>query len=767
MKRKGYTIRRSASPSVYRTDGDHPPPTVAELEEIARAAGERKAMRSLRRVTRRGSYLLKVQSLALVVGLSAGWQFMGLSGLVVSTLAPIPSTYAMLGTIVLIAAALGPRLPERVVVPLARLLQRRHPELMESSRQAGAFWLLQAGRERDESLLWIFLSALATVTGIVSLITFFLIGPAMRFYDLMLARFFWTNMTLAILEWVLLTLLLVWTWLLMGLVTMTLAPLVGGRVAEQRLPPGIAASLILGLGLSWLVHLVGTRWGWSAGQEYMLGVLPLFALAALAARFSQQTEGPSLRAERLSTDAPLLNARGEGLIWVCLMVWGAAASLLGSGWVVCQQLSDLRWPPDDHGLSKFVVLLGLGLAAASWRTWRQLLRERRTSGCGMAAWAAGVGASVAFMLIATWPDSRLSHNLAICSLALPVGYALHYVEGAWLARAGSGTLGFSQMTTALLGGAAMGLVLARWGTLPNLGGLGTISAGSLLLMAFGGLTQIYEQERSSHTRQLRLAMIFLSLAGAIVFFPMGVRAWSHREQKQLTATYLGLDSGWLGRSDAKAICLIGASPMRVPQEITERQVVSLLSWRPGVKRAIDPRPGYRVYDRSHLPAMRSLRVERENYDLIYQQGQPVPETGAFEAYSVEWWSRLADQVSPGGTLVVDVPLHRMNLDAVRLISSTFMTATRADCTGRLIQWQQPPVLRMAARFGNDSGGSRTTPLEFPLERLGPRESRIGVHSIRRNRIMPALWRGAGLTEDEWRATIPQVVPGETQPEDGQ
>ncbi len=721
------------------------PPTVEELEEVTRSGGEAKAMRSLLRVTRRGTYVLKVQPLALLIGLSAGWLFMGLLGLVESRFDLMPSAHAVIGVIVLFACALGPRLPERLVMRLAALLARRNRNTLDRLRSSElTFWMLQSGRERDESLLWILLSTLATLTGLSALISYFLLDPVGDFYDMMLRNFFWTNLTLTVLEWALLFLVAALPWLFMGLVSTTLAPLVGGRVAEQRLPPGIAAAVILGLGLSWLVHLLWVRVGWSAHQEYMLGVLPLFLLAALAARYSQQTEGPTLRSELLDMDTPILHAQGMAMIWLCLVIWGVAAALVGSGWVVTQRISDPSWPPDDHGLSKFVLILGMGLAAASWRAWQKSSRSRRTSGCGMAAWAAGVGVSVAFCLMAYHPHERWVHQVAVVLIALPVGYALHYVEGAWLARAGSGTLGFSQMSTALLGGAGLGLLLAHWVTLPNLGPLGSISAAGLLLMAFGGLTQIYEQERSWRTRHQRLALIFASLSAAIVLFPEGVRLWSRWEQRSEPQSLQGPHPIWLGEHETRHvrhICLIGWGSNQPPEQWARPPYkVTMVSQGSAIPARATSSGGRFAFVTT--PPMRTLRIERRQYDLIYQILDSDSHR-ASKGLSFEWWSRVSTYVGSGGSLIVEVPLERWNPEAIRVIAATFMSATRAECSGKIVPMRDGLALRMVARFHDAAPRDD----EFALQRFFPAGAPAPVHSISRNRLTPALLQsstGMGL-----------------------
>jgi hypothetical protein len=75
----------------------------------------------------------------------------------------------------------------------------------------------------------------------------------------------------------------------------------------------------------------------------MVGVLPLFIVAAMAARMSQRADKPPRAAPPVET-APELPGGAEGLIWVLLVVWGIATALAGTGWVTCRQIGARDWP---------------------------------------------------------------------------------------------------------------------------------------------------------------------------------------------------------------------------------------------------------------------------------------------------------------------------------------------------------------------------------------------------------------------------------------
>ena len=64
----------------------------------------------------------------------------------------------------------------------------------------GTFWMLRAIRDRDESLMWLVLSILACLAGAVSLVTLAISGTLIELYHYLLKHFFWTNLTLAVME---------------------------------------------------------------------------------------------------------------------------------------------------------------------------------------------------------------------------------------------------------------------------------------------------------------------------------------------------------------------------------------------------------------------------------------------------------------------------------------------------------------------------------------------------------------------------------------
>ena len=470
-------------------------------------------------IPHRGEKALVLHPAAVLLGLAAGWQWSGMRMILGAILDPSPATVTMLGAIALLMAAVGPRVPGRMVLGFVRLFGRRwRIRGTAAPGDSTTFWMLQAVRNRDESLLWLSLAVLCSTAGAVTLLTILLRAPATQLYHYLLDHFFWTSLTLAMLEWVGITLLTGSVWLMNGLSVGALASAAAARTESRRSPPGIAAGLLLGLAIAWMLD---DRWadrGMSGTQVLMLGVLPMFALSVIAVRLSQRAELRRLADAAPEADVPELSGRAEGWIWLSLVVWGLGSVLAGSGWLSCRWILASHHAGTWDELSGYLLVLGTGAALASFHAQR---RKQSASGCGMALWVAGIGTGTAAMLTAYRPTGAAAGLLQIALLALPIGYALHYAERAWLARAGSETLGFTQMMTALLGGCAISLIAAHRWVQPALGPIGMMTAGALVMLAYGGLVQIYEEDRPTHIRRLRLGLVFASLAAAISSAPSG------------------------------------------------------------------------------------------------------------------------------------------------------------------------------------------------------------------------------------------------------
>ncbi len=683
----------------------------------------------------------------ILLGMAVGWQCAAAKRMVAAVIGPEPESAAMVAAIALLAATVGPWLPGRLILGIARFIQRRSRRSTEPDADStGTFWMLRAVRSRDDSLVWLSISVLACASGLVSFLTLLLMSPFARLYHYMLQHFFWTNLTLSGLEWLGAALVIGPTFVLHGLLITTLAT-VRGRAEPAQHPPRAVAGLLLGLGLALVLQ---TRWAagaLSGGQQFMAGILPVFILAALAAKMSQHVDGLSSLPED-EPGGPELTGGAEGLIWLSLVLWGVAAGLAGTGWVMCRAADGHSSTSAAGHWGLYISVLGIGAAAAWWHARHQ---TRSTSGCGMAAWAAGVGAGTAATLAAFHPASPLGTVIQLLLLGLPFGYALHYAELAWMARAGSPSQGFAQLASAVLAGLAAGFMCAHWWAAGALGAVGLIAAGSLLMMSLGGIVQVYEEDRAARVRHRRLALVFASLAAAIVVFPAATRRWDRWEASQAMQP-LSANLGWLAATElpsARRVCLVGVdwrSVINWPGLGTAR--VDILPARAiGHGRESIPRPPGRTRI-SRTSPFRSLHLDHQVYDLVYQQGQPSRRAEGYPEYSIEWLGRLVDRTLPDGQIVVDVPLDRMTPEALAVISATFERAAGTPARWMLTETDGHPVFRLGVNpmlpASRPAGDQRWSPVACLLNGHGaPR-----AHSIQHDRLTPTLAVRPGTTVAE-------------------
>ncbi|MDM8004697.1 MAG: hypothetical protein QUV05_00890, partial [Phycisphaerae bacterium] len=154
----------------------------------------------------------------LLLGLAIGWQCSASQRISAAAIGPDPETTAMVVGVALLAAAVGPWLPGRVILGIARFIQRRGRRSREPDDDViGSLLVLRATRERDRSLIWLSISVLACAAGVLSLLTLMLMRPVAGTYHYVLQHFFWTNATLSGLEWLGTTLLIGPSWVLRGL----------------------------------------------------------------------------------------------------------------------------------------------------------------------------------------------------------------------------------------------------------------------------------------------------------------------------------------------------------------------------------------------------------------------------------------------------------------------------------------------------------------------------------------------------------------------
>ena len=635
---------------------------------------------------------------ATLVGLAAGWQWLGTRATMSAVLDPSSATVTMVAAIALLAASVGPRVPAHLALRIALYLKRRAGRAVTIPSEMDTIpWILPLDRQKDEPLLWLSLSVLSSIAGALALMVLPLAGLWAHIHGFMMERFFWTGFMLTGWEWAGAASVIGATWIANGLVTTALAPLASGRTDAPWDVPRIAVGVLAGLGLAWGTdHWLGLYL--SATQQLLLGVLPMFGLSIMAAVRSQRVQQRPLGTAEPQLSVPEITGRAEEWVWLSLVVWGAATLMAIAGWLNCQDTPNAASGSAGMGrgaLGVCVLSIAAGVAVAAIHTRK---RRKSASGCGMAMWAAGIGTGIATLLIGQAPG--IPPLLGCAVIGAPAGYALHYAERAWLARADSESHGFARMVTALPAGGAIGLIVAEYLVLPSLGPMGMIALGALLMLGLGGLVQIFEREPPTHTQYLRLALVFGSLSAAIIVFPISVQRWDSRPLADEPRRLSILPSSPGQLLHTRRICLLGLGSRTTVEGLAGFDgQVDVLSLEPtGPRRS-------NVADTTHIhfpagSAFRVLRQDRRRYDLIYQRGPELRPSLSRAAYTLEWFSMLAARTTAGGHVIVDIPVAGVDREAIRLISTTFERAAGAPTVWRIIRSEAPPILRLRARPGS-------------------------------------------------------------------
>ena len=735
LSRKTRRGRRKPPPDAVAA----PPPAAAEVSRdlatpaAARGRGPGSRWRSAGRAVRGAVRGLRPSPAALLIGLAAGWQWAGMERILAAVLGPLPDVTGMFVVIALLAAAVGPWIPERLVNLAAKLHARWIRTAGADGDSDAADWMLRSLRARDESLMWLLISLLACAGGFVSLLVLALVGVFAGAHEYLLEHFFWTRLTLVALHWSATALLTGPGWMILGLLLVLLAPLESGRGDARSRAGAVVAGLLLGLGLACAGQGLMRAAALSGDQVLLLGLLPAFALAALAAFRSQRLDAQPAARRFASPSPPELQARGEGWIWLAAVVWGVGTTAATVGRLAAEPGDSTGFAPvESAGWSLAVAGLAALIAGRQFRESR-----RSASGCGMAVWAAGAGAGAGAILTAFRPDSTLAAMLVHGACGLPAGYALAYITHAWLARTGGRAPGFAQLLSAALGGSAIGLIAGNWVLLASLGPVGTMSAAALALLAFGGLVQIHETSRPARTRHLRLSLVFGALAVALVLFPAGARRWARSiaEGSGSAASTVLPDPLRSRIQSTTQVCVIAPTPAAagaLARSLPARTDVF------SARRDDAPiRAGREA--RSDMRWFMDLRISPRCYDAIFYLPPPLSRTRAAADYSLEALALLADRLKPGGNVTMVVPRQSLRPRQLAVLAATFQRVfgERSRLALAREPWPDAGLLLVSRALDDPAPAASDNAVDYMrLDLVSPGAGRgeQPVHSVRRDRL---------------------------------
>ncbi|HOJ73784.1 MAG TPA: hypothetical protein PLV57_16580 [Phycisphaerae bacterium] len=626
---------------------------------------------------------LPTAAAAVLVGLAAGGQFRGVQTLFAATIDPLPATAAMVTIVALLAVVAGMQVAKRAIGFIQRIYDR---SLTARSKLAP-----------DASNLppWLLTALISAAGGFLTLACVAASGPVLRLYHRLLDQFFWTNLTLAGLEWFMVATLLTGPCVVLGILVAAIEMTGDSSDSFPHRPLLLPAGLLTGVFLALLARAV-LPWPMSAEQQIVLGTLPLFVLAAGGVLVSHRPDGRNepIESSEANSIAP---TQPEGtLVQLAPFLWALSVTVVCAGWMSCRAspVAAGRHAAEVAQAALFGSIALVALASAG------MIRVGRARPDGTAVWLGGVGAGLAASLEVWLPRSFLPVFAQVAVLSIPFGYGLYAVSHRWCHRTNRIRFGGRRIHFCLLAGVAAGLAASHWWGLPRLGGMGTLAAGSMLLLALGGLLELQEAPSRSHL--LRLGTVFGLLAAAIVLYPLYTRTWSRLEQRLTTASTASGSVLSEALSEIRTACLVNVPPRIVeslpPGRAHHVEVLPLSRWRWWPARQLQ---AGRVHVVS-MPAPRALRLSHARYQLVYQCVHGRDDTATY--CSAEWLSELNRHLTAGGSLILDLPLSTLHEQGVLDRAATFGHVAPGPCWWSVVNGNEP---RLLLRSGPAPAGKRT------------------------------------------------------------
>jgi hypothetical protein len=650
---------------------------------------------------------------AVMAGLAASWQFCGAQSVFAAHIDPLPATAAMVTIVALLFIVAGVR-AGKWVLEIIRQTCNRSPAVAARSERATA----------TDNLPALLTTALISATGgFLALACVAGSGPVLRVYHRLLGQFFWTNLTLAGLEWFVVAALMAGPCATLGILLVSLEKVGRSNDASRHVLFPLSAGLLGGASLALGARAILPT-SISAEQHIVLGTLPLFVLAAMGVLLSHRTAGQS-DATQVNEPRSMTPAQPDAaLLQLAPFLWALSITVACTGWLSCRTSPVAGSGSHAAELARAGLFGGIALGYVVSAAFA-VFRVRPTLPCGPAAWLCGLGAGLAASLQIWLPHRSLHVVLQLAVLSLPIGFGLHTLGDSWAARISPAKAGCRRVNTCVLAGIAVGLAASHWWGLPYLGAMGTLAAGSTLLLAIGGLLELHEALSRSHL--LRLATVFGSLAAAILLYPSHTRAWSRLEQRLTTASTVSSSVLFEVLSEIRTACLINVPPATVESlpagRTTHIEILPLSSWRWGWPQRRDQAGRIHVVS---MPAPRALRLSHSRYQLIYQSVRAGRDDAAVYC-SAEWLSQLGRHLTAGGTLVLDLPLVEMDEQDILDHAATFQHAAAGSCWWSVINTNEP---RLLLRSGPAPAGKRSSEaaawhaLDELLDRGSPSAARV-------------------------------------------
>jgi len=710
---------------------------------------------------------LWIRFVALCLGMSGSLHLVGIVGVYHAVLDPLPRSSVLVVAVALLAAGLGPWLPQRAIARRLRSLRRDG-----DVAGVGLRWelLSHTATPAQQGLLWVVLAVGCLGTGTIALILLWAARPIEAACLWLTQRFFLSSAELLAVDGLAVVAGVFVPWLILGLTAACLYGLAATYEPPSRAGGGVAGCVLVGAA-SGLALSSWTILQSSPGRTALIGTLPLFVAAALAVVRAGRHQRPEADEAYPEVQVPEHAPEAGYALLATLTAWGGLVGTALALWprVVTTGLS--IGPLAEFLLPAwFLLFAGVGVLAAGLTASRS---DHPAGVCGPVMVLAGVAMGVAIAGCATaglatdesgHAGGRWSTVIVLSALAVGgggAGAAFPYLKRALIAQSGSPAVASAQvLTAALAGGALAGLAATCW-IVPVAGTLVALAGAGLLALAAGGLLVIFDVGGPTRHRVRRLLIVFAALLGLMVGLPKVSRVWLRwgrdvvavQEGAWLTALLVKdgedialaycprAESLGSGRARSRAMqrglhavrqlrgrinrCWLISPGDVAPNAPGLRQggEVEMTGFDPigpklygAVHRSSNPSAGS---DLSAEPVLRQLRSVRTRHDLIVIVSMPGGHPANAVIWSVEGVQRAMGRVAPRGVLAGLLRPSEHAQTELAAIAATFAAAAPGDTRAGLVGEGTDQVLVLLAAGWPAPKWDWSAAAQAGMRRVGP------------------------------------------------
>ncbi len=729
-----------------------------------------------------------VRIVAGCLGTAGGLHLAGMVGLYQAILDPLPRTAILVVAVALMAAGVGPWVPQRLIARRLRRASRADWHVGTSIR-----WdlLPHPVTASQQGLLWVVLAVTCLAAGTTALIFLWATGPIDAACRWLSERFFLSFWELLASDLLAVTAAVAVPWALLGLAVACLYALAASEQPPGRAGGGLAGALLVGVALGLAVspwELLRT----SPGRTALVGALPLFIAAALSV--TRAGKRRPLDAENDSRELGLPEWAPEGgyALLATLLAWGI---LVGTDLAIWPRVVSRILPIAKPLVAAwFALWLGGGVVLGGALARRS---DHPAGGCGPAMVLAGLASAVALGGgalaarldgVAEGASSGLVRTLMMTSLAvagLGAGGAFPYLKRALIVQSGSPIVASTQVLTASLLGAAVGATVGPGWIVPGAGTLVALVVASLLVLAAGGLLVIFDVGGPARHRTWRLVGVFVALLALMIGLPRVSRRWlwpgsgvtAVREGPWLTLSLTGEPEG----PSVLAVEPSRTSPPAADSQTIHTSLHAVLALRNKIDRCwlistgeLTPRPSdvarcrsieIGCYDplaaavsrgqpaagearvlpeRSPVPALRALRWTHGRSDVIVLCSAPGGHPANAAIWSVETFHRARRCLAPRGILAALVRPADYGRADLAILAATFAVAMPEGSHAGLIGEGPGQVLAFVATTSPSSWLDWQASARAGMGRVGPIKSFLRVAGpVRPNSLRAISLSGRG------------------------